>query len=124
MITGVHALIYSKDAPALRAFLGKILRFSAVDAGGGWLIFALPPAELGIHPTKRKTYHELTLMCDDVAATVKKLKRRGVRFIGKITDAGWGVLAMIALPGGGELRLYEPKHSTAIAGQKKRKARV
>ncbi len=114
MITGVHALIYSKDADGVRAFFRDVLKFSSVDAGDGWLIFALPPAELGIHPTEAGGYHELYLMCDDVKATVKELKSKGVEFTRPITEAGFGLVTSVKIPGGGELGLYEPKHPTAL----------
>ena len=113
-IFAVHVVIYTKDATRLRAFFRNTLGFSAVDAGQGWLIFALPPAELGIHPTNKRGHHELLLMCDDIKATVSKLKRQGVRFAGPITDAGWGLLTSMKIPGGGELGLYEPRHPLAI----------
>ena len=116
-IIAVHAVIYTTDAPRLRQFFRKTLRFSAVDAGEGWLIFALPPAELGIHPTNKRGHHELYLMCDDIKATVSDLKRKGVRFKGPIIDAGWGLLTSIDVPGGGELGLYEPHHPLAISSK-------
>ena len=114
MINGVHALIYAKDADKVRAFFRDILKFPSVDAGHGWLIFALPPAELGIHPTDEDNHRELYLMCDDVAATIKELKAKGVEFARPITEAGFGLMTSIKLPGGGELGLYQPKHPTAL----------
>lgn len=118
MITGVHALIYTKDAEAVRAFFRDVLGFSFVDAGHGWLIFALPPAELGIHPTDEESHHELYLMCDDVKATVQELKSKGVEFARPITDAGFGLVTSVKMPGGGELGLYEPKHPTPLRPQR------
>jgi len=118
-IFGAHVLIYSKNAPKLRAFFRKTLGLSAVDAGRGWLIFALPPAELGIHPTNKSGRHELCLMCDDIEATVKELKRKGVRFGGPIVDQGWGLLTSIKISGGDELALYEPRHPLAIKPKRK-----
>ena len=115
MINGVHALIYTKDAEALRAFLGDVLGFSPVDAGGGWLIFALPPAELAAHPSEGDGRHELYMMCDDIEATTAELKDKGVEFTGPVTDEGFGLVTAIRLPGGGELGLYEPRHPTPLA---------
>src|SRR2546426_11391393 len=113
MIMGVHALVYTKDADAVRAFFRDILGFRSVDAGRGWLIFALPPAELGIHPSD-DAYSELYLMCDDVHATVAELKNKGVKFIRPVSDQGFGWVTSIELRGGGELGLYQPKHPTAL----------
>jgi predicted enzyme related to lactoylglutathione lyase len=114
MIDGVHAIVYSRDAEAVRAFLRDVLGFSSVDAGGGWLIFALPPAELAAHPTDGDTQLELYLMCTDIDATVEELEGRGVEFSRPISDEGWGLLTSIRLPGGGELGLYEPRHPTPL----------
>lgn len=113
MITGTHAIFYSPQADELRTFLKDVLGFGSVDAGEGWLIFKLPPAELGVHPGEG-TQHELYLMCDDLESTISELKAKGAEFTGGITDAGWGRLTAIALPGGGTLGLYEPRHPTAI----------
>jgi predicted enzyme related to lactoylglutathione lyase len=110
MINGVHAIVYSRDADGVRAFFRDVLGFSSVDAGGGWSIFALPPAELAAHPTDGTTRHELFLMCDDIDATVDELQRNGVELTGPVSDQGWGLLTSIRLPGGGELGLYEPRH--------------
>lgn len=113
MITGMHAIIYNKDAQALRAFFRDVLEFDSVDSGGGWLIFALPPAELGVHPTEADDAgHELYLMCDDINATVKELEGKGVEFVRPIEDAGWGLLTAMRIPGGGELGIYEPRHAS------------
>ena len=112
MITGAHAIIFSKDAEALRAFLGDTLGFRSVDAGGGWLIFGLPPAELAAHPAEEAGKHELYLMCDDIEATVAELEAKGVKFAGPVSEAGFGLMTSIELPGGGELGLYEPRHPT------------
>ena len=114
MITGVHALVFSKDAEAVRAFFGDVLGLPSVDAGGGWLIFALPPAELAAHPAEQSGAHELYLMCDDIAATVEELKAKGVEFATPVTEQGFGLMTRLKLPGGGELGLYEPRHPTAI----------
>jgi predicted enzyme related to lactoylglutathione lyase len=110
MITGAHAVIYSEDAEAVRAFFQEVLGFPSVDAGHGWLIFALPPAEVAAHPADEGGQHELYLMCDDVEATVEELRGKGVEFTRPISDQGFGRLTAIALPGGGELGLYEPRH--------------
>ena len=114
MITGVHALVFSKDAEAVRAFLRDVLGFPSVDAGGGWLIFALPPAELAAHPAEESGAHELYLMCDDIAATVQELEGKGVEFATPVTEQGFGLATRLKLPGGGELGLYQPRHPTAI----------
>ena len=110
MITGAHAILYSADADADRAFLRDVLGFPSVDAGGGWLIFALPPAELAAHPSEAGGRHELYLMCDDIESTVAELEGKGVEFVRPVSDQGYGLLTSIGLPGGGELGLYEPRH--------------
>jgi catechol 2,3-dioxygenase-like lactoylglutathione lyase family enzyme len=111
LISGAHVVIYSKDAEADREFFRKILKFPHVDAGEGWLIFALPPAEVAVHPAKENGPHELYLMCDDLKATVKALKEKAK--CSPPIDEGWGVLSRVKLPGGGELGLYQPKHPLA-----------
>ena len=115
MITGAHTILYTRDADADRAFLRDVLGFDSVDAGGGWLIFALPPSEVAVHPDDSGGRHELYLMCDDVHATVEELKGKGAEFAGEVTDAGWGLLTAIRLPGGGELGLYEPRHPSPLS---------
>ena len=112
MITGAHAVLFSTDAEADRAFIRDVLEFKSVDAGHGWLIFALPPAEVAVHPTDAGSSHELYLMCDDIRATVAELERKGVEFARPVADQGWGLLTAIVLPGGGQLGLYEPRHPT------------
>lgn len=114
MITGLHSIVFSPGAEADRAFFRDVLGLRAVDAGGGWLIFAMPPAELAVHPADDAGHHELYLMCDDIHATLDDLKSKGVEVAGEITDAGWGLLSAIKLPSGGELPIYEPRHETAI----------
>jgi catechol 2,3-dioxygenase-like lactoylglutathione lyase family enzyme len=114
VITSVHAIIYTRDAEADRAFFRDILGFPSVDSGDGWLIFALPPAELAAHPTSGDAHHELFLMCDEVHATVDELKAKGVEFSQPISDEGFGLLTSIQLPGGSELGLYEPKHASPL----------
>jgi hypothetical protein len=113
MINGAHAILYSDDADATRATLAKVLGTRSVDAGGGWLIFALPPAEIAVHPAERGGRAELYLMTDDVAATVAALQAEGVKIARPISDQGWGLLTAITLPGGVELGLYQPQHPTA-----------
>jgi catechol 2,3-dioxygenase-like lactoylglutathione lyase family enzyme len=115
MITGVHCTLFTADADGLRAFFSDVLGFSSVDAGGGWLIFALPPAELAAHPSDEGSRHELYLMCDEIEATVEELKGKGVEFSRAISDEGFGLLTSLKLPGGGELGLYEPRHPTPPA---------
>ena len=114
MITGAHSIIFSRDADGVRALLRDVLEFPSVDAGGGWLIFALPPAELAAHPAEEPG-HELYLVCDDVERTVDELSQKGVEFARPVTDAGWGLVTALRLPGGGELGLYEPRHATPKA---------
>ena len=112
MINGTHAIVYTEDADAARTFFADVLGLASVDAGGGWLIFKLPPAELGVHPAGGPS-HELYLMCDDVDATVAELMAKGVRFTAPVSDEGFGRLTRIAIPGGGEIGLYEPRHPVA-----------
>jgi predicted enzyme related to lactoylglutathione lyase len=114
MITGVHAIVFTQDADAVRAFFRDVLGLPSVDAGGGWLIFALPPAELAAHPAEGAGHHELYLMCDDVQATAQELAAKGVELSRPVTDEGFGLMTAIRMPGGGELGLYEPRHPTAI----------
>jgi len=114
MITGVHAILFAEDADAARAFFRDVLQWDAVDAGGGWLIFALPPAELGVHPVDAGGQrHELYLMCDDIQATVDELTRKGVTFTQPVEDVGFGLMTQLRVPGGGELGLYQPRHPAA-----------
>jgi catechol 2,3-dioxygenase-like lactoylglutathione lyase family enzyme len=110
MIEGAHTIVFAEDAERARAFLCDVLGFEAVDAGGGWLIFALPPAELAIHPTDGEPSHELYLMTDDLDHTLQRLRERGVTVGSEPSDQGWGVLASIEVPGFGPLGLYEPRH--------------
>jgi hypothetical protein len=114
MITGAHAIVYTPAADQLRAFLRDVLELDWVDSGGGWLIFALPPAEVAAHPTGGETRHELYLICDDIEATMAELRGKGVEFARPVSDAGWGLMTAIALPGGGELGLYEPRHPRPV----------
>lgn len=118
-ITGTHMLLYSSEADALRATLRDVFGFQCVDAGDGWLIFALPPAELGVHPAEGPTFasgvrHQITFMCDDIQATVADLRSKGVRIDAEPQNEGWGINVMMTLPGGVQVMLYEPRHRTAI----------
>jgi hypothetical protein len=120
MIHGAHVIIYSKDAEADRAFFRDTLKYDHADAGHGWLIFALPPAEVAVHPGKNET-HELYLMCDDVKAFVADMKKKNIK-TGAISEERWGTLTSIILPGGGKLGVYEPHHASPIAKKPKKKA--
>jgi hypothetical protein len=116
---GAHVLLYTSEAEALRDILRDAFSFEHVDAGDGWLIFRLPPAELAVHPDEGPTFeggvrHQLTLMCDDISATVKELHDKGVEVRGDPDDEGWGISRTLVLPGGVEVMLYEPRHPTAI----------
>ena len=113
MIFGAHVIVYSKDADADRAFFRDVLGFPSVDAGHGWLIFALPPAEAAIHPSEDTARHELYLMCDDLKAEMASLKKKGV-VCSEVQEARWGSISKIRLPSGGEVGLYQPKHPTAL----------
>ena len=114
MITGAHIIVYSRDAAADRAFFRDILGFASVDAGHGWLIFALPPAEAAVHPAEDNGRHELYFMCDDLNGQMAALAKKGVRCSAP-RDERWGRITRIALPGGGEVGLYQPSHPTALA---------
>ncbi len=122
MITGTHAIIYAEDAERARAFFRDVLEMPYVDAHGGWLIFKLPPAELGVHPAgmagKPSTgapsgHHELYLMCDDIEATVAELTTKGVEFTSPVEAQGFGLLTRLRVPGAGEIGIYQPRHPTA-----------
>lgn len=122
MISGSHTIIYAEDAELARAFFRDVLEFPYVDVHGGWLIFKLPPAELGIHPESEDTggnrdrhrgQHELFLMCSDLEGTVTILKAKGVEFTGPVEDQGFGLITRLRVPGAGEIGLYQPKHTTA-----------
>jgi catechol 2,3-dioxygenase-like lactoylglutathione lyase family enzyme len=123
MITGAHFLLYSTDPDSDRAFFRDVLKFRAVDAGGGWLIFRLPPSELGVHPTEgtfvqRHAEHDLLgtvlyLMCDDIRTAVNALEAKNINCT-PISEAEWGFFTIIRLPSGGKIGLYQPTHPTAI----------
>ena len=110
MITGLHAIVFSPEAEKVRAFLADVVGLPAVDAGGGWLIFAMPPAELAVHPADQGGRHELYLMCDDIQATLADLRGKGAEIARDVSDQGWGLLAAIRLPDGTELPIYQPRH--------------
>jgi catechol 2,3-dioxygenase-like lactoylglutathione lyase family enzyme len=118
-ITGTHALLYTSEPEAVRAVLRDVLGWSHVDAGGGWLIFGLPPAEVGIHPAEGPTFeggtrHQLALMCDDIVATVAELRGKGLELRGEPQDERWGITTTLVLPGGLDVMIYQPRHPTAI----------
>lgn len=110
---GAHVIIYSKDAVADRAFFRDVLGFSSVDAGQDWLIFALPPGELAVHPAEDDVGQELYFMCDDLNAEIAALRGRGVS-CADVYEARWGSVTKIQLPGGGEIGLYQPRHPVAL----------
>ena len=109
MINGAHIVIYTKDSDADRAFFRDVLKFSSVDAGHGWLIFAMPPLEAAFHDSEHNDRHELFLMCDDIGATLKDLKSKNVK-VSDVSEQRWGMLATFTLPGGGKIGVYQPKH--------------
>lgn len=122
MIDAVHTLVYAEDADAARRFFRDVLGWPHVDAGGGWLIFKTGPSELGVHPTSdtqggeswsTHPHHEISLMCDDLAATVAELRGRGAEFTRGIRDDGFGLTTVLKIPGAGEMMLYQPKHPPA-----------
>ena len=116
MIFGAHVILYSKDADADRDFLRDVLGFSSGDAGHGWLIFALPPAEVAVHPADENGRHELYFMCDDLKAEMSALGKKGVP-CSEVKKERWGSITRIRLPGGSEIGLYQPKHATALASR-------
>jgi catechol 2,3-dioxygenase-like lactoylglutathione lyase family enzyme len=130
MIKSIHTLIYAHDAKAARAFFRDTLKLrfvEAMDPGDGWLIFALPPAELGIHPAEddergASGRHSISLMCDDIRATIDALRARGVRFTRPVQDEGWGITTMLVIPGAGEMMLYQPRHRSPLKGRPRAKA--
>jgi catechol 2,3-dioxygenase-like lactoylglutathione lyase family enzyme len=115
-IIGAHTIIYARDADAARTFFRDVLGFPHVDAGGGWLIFRSPPAEVAVHPTDEapeQARHELYLMCDDIQATITDLRAKGVQIDGEVRELRWGLLASLPVPGAGTVGLYQPLHPTA-----------
>jgi hypothetical protein len=113
VITGAHVVIHSKNAEADRNFFRDVLKFSSVDAGHGWLIFAMPPLEAAFHDSEKNDQHELYLMCDDITATLKDLKSKNVK-VSDVSEQRWGKLATFILPGGGKIGAYEPKHPSPL----------
>jgi hypothetical protein len=121
-VIGAHALLYSSEPEALRALLRDVFGWKHVDAGGGWLIFALPPAEIGVHPADGPTFasgvrHQLSFMCDDIVKTIAELRAKGVNVVGEPADESYGITIDLALPGGVTVMLYEPRHPVAIRPQ-------
>ena len=114
MINGIHAIVFSPEAGKVRAFFADVMGLPSVDAGAGWLIFALPPAELAVHPAGGAGHHELYLMCDDIQATLAELRDKGVEVAREVSDQGWGLLAAIRLPDGSEFPIYEPRHPSPV----------
>jgi hypothetical protein len=119
MINGAHSIIYSKNPDADRAFFRDVLQLPNVDVGGGWLIFGLPPAEVAVHPSNKNDVHELYLMCDDVEGFIEAMEGHGVA-CAPARDEGWGLLTHLALPGGGKLGVYQPRHARPKAMSAKR----
>ncbi len=117
-LTGTHMLFYTSEPEQLRAMLRDVFGFKHVDAGGGWLIFALPPSEIGVHPDEGPTYesgtrHQITFMCDDINTTIAELRAKGVMIEGEPKDEGYGIVTTLKLPGGCDVQLYEPRHAIA-----------
>jgi catechol 2,3-dioxygenase-like lactoylglutathione lyase family enzyme len=119
VIAGAHTILFAEDAEATRAFFRDVLGFAGVDAGEGWLIFALPPAEVAVHPGpgwgRAVGEHELFFMCRDIERTVAELNGKGVEFVAPISDEGYGLMTRLRIPGGGEIGLYEPRHPSPLA---------
>ena len=113
MIYGAHVIIYSRDAEADRAFFRDVLKYESADAGHGWLIFALPPAEVAVHPSETNDVHELYLMCDDVRAFIAEMEKKNVK-CARIEEQRWGSITRLTLPGGGKLGVYQPKHASLL----------
>jgi catechol 2,3-dioxygenase-like lactoylglutathione lyase family enzyme len=113
VINGSHVILFSTDPEADRAFFAGVLGQPHVDAGGGWLIFKIPPAELAVHPAEGPAGHELYFICDDLEATMSDLRAKGVEFAADVSEQRWGRVTRFGLPGGGEVGLYEPSHPLA-----------
>lgn len=116
MINGAHVVIYSEDAEVDRMFFRDVLRFPSVDAGHGWLIFAMPPAEAAFHDSEGNDRHELYFMCNNIAATLNDLRSKGVK-VSEVSEQRWGKVASLILPGGGKVGIYEPKHASPLRTQ-------
>lgn len=117
-ISGVHTLLYTSEPAAVRDLLRDVFGWEHVDAGDGWLIFRLPPAEMGVHPAEGPTFesgvrHQITFMCDDIVATVEELRGKGVEVEGEPENEGWGITVTLVLPGDLRVMLYEPRHPVA-----------
>jgi hypothetical protein len=126
----MHGLLYTSEPDALRGMLRDVFGFRHVDAGEGWLIFAMPPAELGVHPLEGENFesghrHLISFMCDDIKKTIADLRAKGVNVVGEPKDEGYGITTMLHLPGGCEVMLYEPRHPIAagMEGGRPRKSR-
>jgi catechol 2,3-dioxygenase-like lactoylglutathione lyase family enzyme len=115
MLTGAHSILFADDPAAARAFFRDVLELPAVDAGGGWLIFALPPAEAAVHPGPAGDCR-LYLMCDDIAATMAELERKGAEFTAPVSRERWGLVTGLRVPGAGEIGLYQPTHPSPLSG--------
>ncbi len=113
MIVGAHAIIHSKKPDADRAFLRDVLKLPHVDAGGGWLIFGLPPSEVAVHPSEKNNVQEIYLMCQDIVAFVSAMEKRGVA-CSAVQTMGWGQLTTLTLPGGGKLGVYQAHHARPL----------
>jgi hypothetical protein len=112
MIHGAHIIVYSKDADADRGFFRDVLKYPSVDAGHGWLIFTLPPAEVAVHPSDENDVHKLYLMCDDIRTFISEMKAKNVS-CSAIDEQRWGSVTHLTLPGGGKVGVYQPKHPLA-----------
>ena len=119
MLTGAHCIVYSTNADADRAFFRDVLKLSSVDGGGGFLIFALPPCEVAVHPAHANDRHELYLTCDDVEAFIAEMKKRNIG-CSEVHDERWGLLTQLTLPGGGKLGVYQPRHARPTAPSRTR----
>src|SRR6185503_3629672 len=109
MLIGAHSIIYSTNPEADRAFFRDVLKLTSVEVGDGWLIFGLPPSEVAVHPSKKNNVHEFYLMCDDVQALIAEMSKHKIA-CSPVHNLGWGMLTEIALPGGGKLGIYQPRH--------------
>jgi catechol 2,3-dioxygenase-like lactoylglutathione lyase family enzyme len=115
MITGAHVILFTPEADAVRDVFRDALGWKHVDAGDGWLIFALPPAEVAVHPSDGSTQHELYFTCDDLDATIDELRAKGIEIRSDSDDRGWGIATTMVLPGGVDVTLYEPRHALATS---------